>query len=88
MVADRKLEIIKAAHQKYVDWWLPIDVAASSAMAPMSCHRFFESLLTFNDEWWERWIGDSIPKEDKIAFKRLILNHIIGYYGEVINLNK
>jgi hypothetical protein len=30
-----KEEILKNAHQEYVDWWLPIDVAGGSFLAPM-----------------------------------------------------
>ena len=30
-----KEEILKNGHQEYVDWWLPIDVAGGSFLAPM-----------------------------------------------------
>jgi hypothetical protein len=82
------LDKIFEAHQKYIDWWSPIDLACDSCLAPMSCHRFCESLLTYGDDWWERWLGASIPKDKKIAFKRIILKFIIEHYTQNINLNE
>jgi hypothetical protein len=83
-----KLSILKDTHQKYVDWWLPIDLQCDSCMAPMSCHRFCETLLTYNDEWWNRWLGEIIPEDKKQSFKSEILKMIIGHYTKIIDLNK
>jgi hypothetical protein len=88
MSRDERLLVLKNAHQKYVDWWHPMDVAAGSIMGAMSCHRFCETLLTYNDEWYDRWIEDSIPKDKKQPFKVDILRFIIGHYGNIIDLNK
>jgi hypothetical protein len=75
-------EILKNAHQDYVDWWLPIDVAGDSFLAPMSYDIFLERLLTYpHEEWFARWIGDEIPSDKITAFKTfifrlLIFNHV------------
>lgn len=85
---ENKLSILKDAHQKYVDWWLPIDLECDSCMAPMSCHRFCETLLTYNDEWWNRWLGEIIMEDKKQSFKSEILKMIIKHYTNIIDLNK
>ena len=85
---ENKLSILKDAHQKYVDWWLPIDLECDSCMAPMSCHRFCETLLTYNDEWWNRWLGEIILEDKKQSFKSEILKMIIRHYTNIIDLNK
>jgi hypothetical protein len=94
-VKEQQIEVIKLAHQQYVDWWLPIDVAAGSTMGAMSCHRFCESLLTFEGgyaggikNWWNEWLGDYTSIEDKTKMKVLILKLIISHYTGIIDLNK
>ena len=72
-------EILKIAHQEYVDWWLPIDVAAGSVIAPMSYDRFLESLLTYpHENWFSRWIGDKIPS-DKITYFKTFIFRVVVY---------
>jgi len=96
---DDRLSILKDAHRRYVDWWLPIDLACDSCMAPMSCHRFCETLLTYDggwggtgeqriENWWDRWLGDTIPVDKKQSFKSYILKMIVGHYTKIIDLNK
>lgn len=95
---DKRLSIIKDAHAKYVEWWMPIDLACDSCMAPMSCHRFCETLLTmdggfgvkdnFIDNWWDKWLGDVVPKDKKMSFKQHILKLIVGHYTKIIDLNE
>ena len=76
---------IKEAHQRYVDWWLPIDVANGSLLAPMCCLRFCEYLLIFPDSFFQEWINE----EDKNEFiKRHILNIIVAHHMKIIDLNK
>lgn len=84
---NNQFDILKEAHQKYVDWWLPIDVANNSVMAPMARHMFCETLLTYEDDWFNRWIEDSIPTDKKVAFKKRILQLIIFHYLNKIDLN-
>lgn len=94
MKKDEMFTKLKEAHQRYVDWWLPIDVASGSLMAPMSCHRFCETLLV-NDfgytenikNWWNEWMIDFIEPSEKIKMKRLILQLIISHYLHLIDLN-
>lgn len=53
----RKNKIIES-YNKYVAWWLPIDIADNSSLAPMTFNRFCETLLIFPDEnWWNRWVN-------------------------------
>lgn len=96
---DNKLSILKDAHRRYVDWWLPIDLACDSCMAPMSCHRFCETLLTYDggwggigeqriENWWDKWLGDTIPVNKKQDFKSYILKMIVGHYTKIIDLNE
>lgn len=89
MNRTERLREIKKAHQRYVEWWLPIDVAAGSVMAPMSCHRFCESLLTYSDkDWFDRWLPDFKEPGEKIHMKRCALESVIGHYTHIINLNE
>jgi hypothetical protein len=83
---EEELSIIKDAHKKYVEWWMPIDLACNSCMDAMSVHRFCETIVTYNDDWFERWID--IPKNKKIAFKKTVLKFIIAHYTHVFDLNK
>lgn len=86
-----EIQVIKSAHKKYVDWWLPIDVASGSLMAPMSCFSFCQTLLTYEggwggsegqriENWWNEWLSDYTSVEDKTRMKKIILNFIIGHY--------
>jgi hypothetical protein len=95
MNKKERMEVIKSAHQKYVDWWLPIDVAAGSIMGAMSCHRFCESLLVFEGgyaygikNWWNEWLGDYSTIDAKTKMKQFILKLIISHYTGTIDLNK
>lgn len=85
---DKRLSIIKEAHAKYVEWWMPIDLACDSCMAPMSCHRFCETLLTYKDDWFNRWLGDVIPEDKIVDFKTYILKIVLKHYGKIIDLNE
>lgn len=88
MNKEYNINVVKSAHKKYVDWWLPIDVAAGSILAPMACHLFYETLLVYDDNWWNRWLNDYNSIEDKTKMKRIILKFIIGHYLEITDLNK
>ena len=89
MKREERLDKIKKAHQRYVDWWLPIDVASGSLVAPMSRHRFCESLLTYSDQnWFDRWLPDYINITEKNHMKRWVLEFIIAHYTHIINLNE
>lgn len=80
-----RLRLLNMAYQKYVDWWLPIDVANGSVMAPITFHRFLGYLLIFpEDTWWNRWIGDVMP-DDKLSLKQFILELIIKHYTQETN---
>ena len=97
MKTEELMTKISEAHQRYVDWWLPIDVAAGSIMAPMSCHRFCETLL-INDggfgpktsikNWWNEWMIDFTSPSDKYQMKQFLLKMIISHYTGLIDLNK
>lgn len=81
MTGLERIEEIKKAHQRYVDWWLPIDVAGGSFMAPMSYERFCEWLLTGNDsDWFDRWLPEFIEVNEKHYMKRQLLSVIIDQF--------
>jgi hypothetical protein len=82
------LDNIKAAHSKYIEWWTPIDLDCDSCLSPMCCHIFCESLLTYDDNWWDRWLNNIIPKDKKQSFKSYILKLIVNHYTGIINLNE
>ena len=86
---DEMLVEIMKGHQKYVDWWLPIDVAGGSFLAPMSCHMFCEYLLLHDDEnWWYRWMcPEFLEEEHKVYDKRTVLGLIQQHYFKWIDLN-
>ena len=51
------VRLLSKGYKRYVDWWLPIDVAGGSFLAPMSFEWWLERMLTFPDEkWFDRWI--------------------------------
>ena len=76
-------EILKIAHQEYVDWWLPIDLACDSCMGAMSYDRFLESLLTYpHEKWFTRWIGDKIPSDKITPFKTFIFRLVVFNHVE------
>jgi len=98
MQQDDVIQKLQDAHQKYVDWWLPIDVAGGSFMAPMSLHRFCETLLTYDggwggtdgeqiENWWDAWM-DEHDINSKTRMKIQILKLVIAHYTDVIDLNK
>lgn len=89
-----EIQVIKSAHQKYVNWWLPIDVEAGSVMGAMSFARFCESLLIFEggwggsggqriDNWWNHWLNDYTSIEDKTKMKAIILRIAIAHHIEI-----
>jgi hypothetical protein len=98
MNRTERLVEIKKAHQRYVDWWLPIDVAGGSFMAPMSYNSFCETLLTNDggwfsaestiENWWNEWLPDFTEPKEKSLMKRCILENIIGYYLHIADLNE
>ena len=64
--SERFNKLLQEAHKKYVNWWLPIDVAGGSFLAPMSFESFCQTLLLEDVEWWERWVTiDENSKYDK-----------------------
>jgi len=51
------VRLLSKGYKRYVDWWLPIDVAGGSFLAPMSFEWWLERMLTFPDEkCFDRWI--------------------------------
>ncbi len=80
MNKKERLELLKDTHKRYVDWWMPIDIACNSCLAPMSFKRFCDSLLTYPDEWWSRWLGDKVLDTKKTAFKQYILDNHNEWY--------
>lgn len=77
------------AHQKYVDWWLPIDVAAGSIMAPMGLWYFCKKCLTGPDEYYiDRWFGDIVDYEKyKYEYREEILKLYSMHMLEYIDLH-
>lgn len=99
MNKEERLQVLKDAHQKYVDWWMPIDVAAGSLMGAMCRHRFYETLLTYEGgwggvedqqikSWWNEWLGEYTSIADKTIMKQFILKLVIGHYKGIVDLNK
>ena len=91
-----KQDILLKAHKQYVDWWLPIDVAGGSFLAPMSLERFCSFMLKMPDEeYFDRWIDETelpIPKDGDIRLARIymkdfILKTIGMHMLEYINLH-
>jgi len=89
-------QILLDGHQKYVDWWLPIDVAAGSPLAPMGLFRFCEFLLLVPDEeWFDKWLDkDMFPRPidgderlDKLYMKKYILSLIKKHSSGWIDLH-
>lgn len=76
-----KQEILLKAHQKYVDWWLPIDVAAGSVLAPMGLYMFCCRMLTIpDDQYFDRWIDENelpIPKNGDVREARIYMKDYI-----------
>lgn len=65
---DRYKKIVDS-HEEYVEWWLPIDVAAGSVMAPMSLQRFCELMLTLpNNNFFDRWSKGDYNKVDVLDY--------------------
>jgi len=84
---DERIALLKDAHQEYVDWWLPIDVAGGSLLAPVGFLWFLHYLLTMPSEhWWDRWVGCTIPKDKHYVLKRDILRLIIEHHKGEINV--
>ena len=97
MKSEEAVIKIKEAHQRYIDWWLPIDVSSGSLMAPMSCHRFCESLLVNDfgfggsspiENWWDEWMTEFTSPIDRLRMKSLILKLIVSHYTGLVDLNK
>jgi hypothetical protein len=73
-----RTECLKQAHQRYVDWWLPIDVAGGSFLAPTSFHGFCRYLLVANDtEWFDRWLPEFIETNEKYYMKQIALSLVL-----------
>lgn len=68
-----RFKLLKDAHQRYVDWWLPIDVAAGSIMAPNSIQRFCKTLLIYGDKWFDRWFEGVVFTGSKHSFRLKLL---------------
>lgn len=81
MFRSRIIRLLEA-YKKYVEWWLPIDAASDSALAPMSFLSFCESLITREDEeWFHRWSNGEFLKSD-------VLKLIKADCYNIINLNE
>ena len=74
----RRLDKIKASHQKYIDWWLPIDIAGGSFLAPMSLLSFCENLLVYPNDFFDRWTNG--------YNKRDVLHVVIAHHTGFIDL--
>ena len=89
-------EILLKAHQNYIDWWLPIDVAHDSFLAPMGLLRFCRYMLIMPDEeCFDKWINEKelqIPKDGnirlaKIYMKEFILKMMLAHHNGYIDLH-
>ena len=89
-------DILLKAHQQYVDWWLPIDVAAGSVLAPMGLYSFCHKMLSYPEkEFFDRWIDETelpIPKNGdirmgRIYMKEFIIKRIIAHVNGNIDLH-
>jgi hypothetical protein len=76
---NERLVKLQLTYNRYVAWWLPIDVANGSCLAPMSYIGFCELLLT-NDIFWMTW--------ENGFTKRDLLNVIVFHYTEYGIANK
>lgn len=74
---NEKLVKLRLAYNRYVEWWLPIDIACDSCLAPMSYISFCEALLTYPESFWLTW-------ENGFS-KRTVLSVIIYHYMEKEN---
>lgn len=88
-------QIILDGYQKYYNWWLPIDVANGSTLAPMTFLWFCEYLLVFDDKkWFDRWLDKDkfiLPKGGgektaRVYMKKFILEQISKHHMGYINL--
>jgi hypothetical protein len=78
MTRLERIEEIKNAHQRYVDWWLPIDVAGGSFLAPTSFEGFCRYLLIANDaEWFDRWLPNYTSYDEKYYMKSCMLDSVL-----------
>jgi hypothetical protein len=91
-----KEDILLKAHQQYVDWWLPIDVAAGSVLAPMGLYMFCHRMITMpENEFFDRWIDETelpIPVNGDIRMARIymkdfIVKRIIAHVNGNIDLH-
>lgn len=86
---DEWMQEVIDAHQRYVDWWLPIDVAGGSFLAPMSRHRFCRwALYMPEEEVWNRWFPDYVEdREKKLNLKRFVIELIEQHTNGLIDIN-
>jgi len=81
--------ILKCAHEDYVDWWLPIDVAGDSFMAPMGFLRFLTYMLYLpQDEWWDRWVGNEYSREETLNLKHVTLDLVVRHYLGYVDVHE
>jgi len=84
LTREERTKILVDAHNRYVAWWLPIDVANGSVLAPMCLSRFCEFLLTLNDNnFWNKWM-----EPNDYMMKRYVLDLLKQHWSGEININK
>jgi hypothetical protein len=74
-----KASILENAFKDYLNWWTPIDIDSGSTMAPMSFERFCETLLIFDNIWYNKWLDNKILNNNHTQFKTYILSRIIKH---------
>lgn len=85
---DREQKI-RMAYDAYYKWWHPIDIECGSCLSAMTFNAFCETLLTYGDVWWNRWMGSSslrTSKEvmrDKMYDKKMLLKLIGMHYMNI-----
>jgi len=80
-------ERLKEAFNLYYEWWHPMDIACDSCMGAMSVNRFYETLLTHSDDWWDRWLPDSTETREKYYLKSHILERVLQHHAGYVDLN-
>lgn len=78
-----KASILENAFKDYLNWWTPIDIDSNSTMAPMSFQRFCETLLIFDNIWYDKWMGNKITPDKHTQFKNYILSRILKHYTKL-----
>lgn len=72
--------ILQQAFNDYLNWYQPIDIQSGSSLAPMSFERFCETLITFDNIWYDKWLGNKVTDNKHTQLKTYILSRIVKHY--------